>query len=87
MHVTLSLHALLFSLINLSIKHYLFIYLLVCLFITIRYFFGMNIAETPPFSPLRPQGGSNDSTAAQGRRRMPRATQMVRFAVFKLRAA
>lgn len=68
----------------------LFIYLFISIFIycniRLRYFFGMNIASTPLF-PLLPQGGSSDSTAAQGRRRMRRATQMVRFAVFKLRAA
>lgn len=40
-----------------------------------------------PLFPLLPQGGSSDSTAAQGRRRVRRATQMVRFAVLKLRAA
>lgn len=37
-----------------------------------------------PIFPLLPQGGGNDSTAAQGRRRIRRVTQMVRFELLKL---
>lgn len=37
-----------------------------------------------PIFPLLPQGGGNDSTAAQGRRRIRRVTKMVRFELLKL---
>lgn len=44
-------------------------------------------SDAAPVVHLLTQGGGNDSTAESERRRIRRVTQMVRFALFKLREA